>query len=125
MPLADSLTQHRGVGSRVRLTYSALEQAHALIQSQHQIHVLNRHAAGAFNQVVDGGEDHQLVAVEANRDVAEVGEGDVFRCRDMIDDSDKRLTSVEAAIDFEQLSLCLLSLQTRVDGTEDASIHGH
>lgn len=56
-----------------------------------------------FDQVVEGGEDDELVAVEADCDIAKVSEGDVFRRRDMIYDSNERLAGVEAAVDFEQL----------------------
>ena len=38
-------------------------QPHRLLQVKHQIHVVNGLAAGTFQQVVDAGDDEQLVAV--------------------------------------------------------------
>lgn len=70
---------------------SALHHSHALVEAQHQVHVLNGHTARAFDEVVDGREDDQLVAIETDSDVTEVRKRYVLRCWNVIDHSNERL----------------------------------
>ncbi len=91
----------RRIRVALRSVTSAGQHPHSLIESEHQIHILNRDTAGAFDEVVDRGEDDKLIAVEADSDIAEVGKCNVFRRGDMIDDSDEWLTCVELAEDFK------------------------
>lgn len=86
-------------------------------------------AGGAFDHVVDGGEDDDggLVGLsgESDGDVAEVGAGDVFDVGEGFADSDKRFVGVGVFVGFEELVLGDLRVGgLQVDGFEDASVDG-
>lgn len=73
-------------------------------EAVHEVEILDGDSGGSLDEVVEGGENDQLLAAVLEGDVAEVGEGDVFGRREMVDDPHEGFPFVEAAVEFGELS---------------------
>ena len=65
-------------------------QGRCLGITEHQVEILNGDSGGPFDQVVEGGEDHDLASDDPQADVAKVRERRVLGRRELVDDPDKR-----------------------------------
>ncbi len=74
-------------------------EAYGFFQVEHQVHVVHGLSAGAFEEVVDAGDDEQLAAMFFQMDEALVGVHHLLQVDVFLDDVDERVAGIVFLID--------------------------
>src|SRR5438105_11603435 len=105
------------------LEFTFSEQSRRFFKPIHAIEVLHGHAAGAPDKIVQGRQDDDPAANDADGDVEEVAAQAVLGGRDVRHDPDKLPLPVIFAIEIEPLFFGKWPARYGVDGGENAAIH--
>src|SRR5262245_31521987 len=85
---------------------NSLEQGRCLGKTKHQVKILHGGPACAFDEVVFGADQQDAALDDSGGDIDEVRVGSVLRGRQMVDDADEWLASVEIAQAGQHFGLC-------------------